>query len=143
MLIFFDSCGYHYRRFTRKHRVYVGNLDEGRRGGEGGWTCTAARATVDRERSVGARSAEGCTSSSLFYSLGDAREIHVVASKVRVHGVVDVGDVVFDVNLLVDGLLARLGEVRRARERVAAVVRHRVQVFRLDDGLEMNGGRVE
>ena len=68
--------------------------------------------------------------------LGDARKIDVIASKVGVHRVIDVRYVVLDVNLLIDGILARLLEVTGAGERVAAVGSHRVLVTGLDDSLK-------
>ena len=75
------------------------------------------------------------------YLLGDARKIDVIASEVGVHSVIDVRHVVLDVNLLIDGILARLLEVTRAGERVAAVGSHRVLVTGLDDGLKTSAGR--
>ena len=53
---------------------------------------------------------------------------------------VDVRHVVLDVDLLVDGALAILGEVRRAREGRATGVRHGVLGLGLDDSL-MKGKR--
>ncbi len=65
----------------------------------------------------------------------DAREVDVIPGEVRVHGMVDVGDVILDVDLLVDGDLALLGEVRGAREGVGAVIGDGVRIPRLHDGL--------
>eukprot|EP00982_Pelagococcus_subviridis_P004207 29098-Pelagococcus_subviridis.AAC.2 len=77
--------------------------------------------------------------------LGDAREVDVIPREVRVHGVVDVRDVVFDVDLLVDRALARSLVVRRAREGFAARGGDRVRGRRLDERLRRarwgRGGR--
>jgi hypothetical protein len=67
--------------------------------------------------------------------LRDTGKVHVVAREVRVHGVVDVRDVVLDVDLLVDRALALGVEVRRPREGIAAVIGDGVRGFGLDDGL--------
>ena len=64
-----------------------------------------------------------------------AREIDVVPGEVRVHGMIYVGDVVLDVDLLIECVLALLGEVRGAREGVGAVIGDGVLDPRLQDGL--------